>query len=75
MNWIKRHRGVAVLEDIEKAYMQYAKDVYRYLFGLCHDRDLAEELTQETFFRAMQTSGNYDGSCKLSVWLIQSLVC
>ena len=71
MNQIKRLGGVAVLEDIEKAYMQYAKDVYRYLFGLSHDRDLAEELTQETFFRAMQTSDNYDGSCKLSVWLIQ----
>lgn len=59
------------MKDIEKAYRQYAKDVYRYLLSLSHDRDLAEELTQETFFRAMQTSGNYDGSCKLSVWLFQ----
>lgn len=59
------------MNDIEKAYTQHAKDVYRYLLSLSHDEDLAEELTQETFFRAMRTIGSYDGSCKLSVWLCQ----
>lgn len=59
------------MADIEKAYMLHAKEVYRYLLSLSHDEDLAEELTQETFFRAMCTIGNYDGSCKLSVWLCQ----
>lgn len=59
------------MDEIEKAYTQYAKDVYRYLFSLSHDKELAEELTQETFFRAMQTIHNYDGSCKLYVWLCQ----
>lgn len=57
--------------DIERAYTLHAQDVYRYLLSLSHDEDLAEELTQETFFRAMRTIGNYDGSCKLSVWLCQ----
>lgn len=59
------------LHDMESAYTQHAKEVYRYLLSLSHDEDLAEELTQETFFRAMRTIGNYDGSCKLSVWLCQ----
>jgi len=59
------------LKDIEKAYINHARDVYRYLLRLSHDEDLAEELTQETFFRAMRTIDNYDGSCKLSVWLCQ----
>lgn len=59
------------MDDIEKAYTQHAQDVYRYLLSLSHDEALAEELTQETFFRAMRTIGNYDGSCKLSVWLCQ----
>lgn len=62
---------VIFLDDIEKAYTQHAQDVYRYLLSLSHDKDLAEELTQETFFRAMRTISNYDGSCKLSVWLCQ----
>lgn len=59
------------MDAIEKAYLQHAKDVYRYLLSLSHDEDLAEDLTQETFFRAMGTIGHYDGSCKLSVWLCQ----
>ena len=59
------------LNQIEEAYTQHAKDVYRYLLSLSHDADLAEELTQETFLRAMGSIGSYDGSCKLSVWLCQ----
>ncbi len=59
------------MQEIEKAYTQHAKEVYRYLLSLSHSEDLAEELTQETFFRAMRTIHSYDGSCKLSVWLCQ----
>lgn len=59
------------LDEIERAYTLHAQDVYKYLLSLSHNEDLAEELTQETFFRAMRTIGNYDGSCKLSVWLCQ----
>lgn len=59
------------MNDIERAYLQHAQDVYRYLLSLSHNEDLAEELTQETFFCAMRTIDNYDGSCKLSVWLCQ----
>lgn len=59
------------MDDIERAYTQHAQEVYRYLLSLSHDEDLAEDLTQETFFRAMRTIGNYDGGCKLAVWLCQ----
>lgn len=59
------------LHDMERVYTQHAQEVYRYLLSLSHSEDLAEELTQETFFRAMRTIDNYDGSCKLSVWLCQ----
>lgn len=71
MSLQKRLGEVSVLKEIEEAYVQHAKDVYRYLLSLSHDVDLAEELTQETFFRAMKTIDRYDGSCKLSVWLCQ----
>ena len=40
---------MSALKEIEKAYTQHAKDVYRYLLSLTHDEDLSEELTQETF--------------------------
>ncbi len=64
-------KEVSALKEIEKAYTQHAKDIYRYLLSLTHNEHLAEELTQETFFRAMRTIDRYDGACKLSVWLCQ----
>ncbi len=33
------------------------------------DTDLAEELTQETFFQAIRSADRFDGSCALSTWL------
>ena len=33
-------------------YTLYFEDVYKYLLALCHDEELAEELAQDTFFKA-----------------------
>ena len=57
------------MQDMEEVYRQYARTVYRYLASLCHDPDLAEELTQETFCQAIRTVDGYDGSCRMSTWL------
>jgi RNA polymerase sigma-70 factor (ECF subfamily) len=56
---------------MEKIYNDSARSVFRYLFSMTHDEDLSEELTQETFYRAVYSIGRYDGSCKMSVWLCQ----
>ena len=58
-------------KDMDEVYREYAKGVYKYLLSLCHDGDTAEELTQETFYRAVKSVKNYDGSCKMFVWLCQ----
>ena len=57
------------MQPMEEIYRQYARVVYRYLLGLTRDTDLAEELTQETFYQAVRTSARYDGSSQLSTWL------
>ena len=56
---------------MEQLYKENAKIVYHYLWSLCHDPDLSEDLTQETFLRAYQSLERYDNSCKLSTWLCQ----
>lgn len=38
---------------------------------LCHNADLSEELTQETFYQAVKSIDRYNGECKMSVWLCQ----
>lgn len=59
------------MDDMSQIYRQHAQTVYRYLLSQTHDADLAEELTQETFYQAVRSAGRFDGSCKVSVWLCQ----
>jgi len=59
------------MQDIEELYREYAKQVYKFLFSMCHSHEIAEELTQETFFRATKSIKSYNGSCKINVWLCQ----
>lgn len=59
------------MTDLDKIYEQYARDVFRYLMCLCQNPDLSEELTQETFYQAVKSIDNYNGSCKITVWLCQ----
>lgn len=53
-------------------FQDYGELVYRYLLRLCGDKDLAEELMQETFYQAVKSADRFDGSCKVSTWLCQT---
>ena len=59
------------MQDIEKIYEEYFETVNKYLFCLTHNNDISEELTQETFFRAVKKIDTYKGQCKISTWLCQ----
>lgn len=56
---------------IDEIYQKNAAMIYKYLCGLSHDTQLAEELTQETFFQAIKGIDKFRGDCKISVWLCQ----
>jgi RNA polymerase sigma-70 factor (ECF subfamily) len=56
---------------MEELFKENAKLLYNYLCSLCHDESLAEELTQETFYKACLSIDRYDESCKFSTWLCQ----
>ena len=57
--------------DMDAVYREYAVVVYKFLLSLCYEEELAEELTQETFYQAVRSVDRYDGSCKVSTWLCQ----
>ncbi len=59
------------MQDIEKIYEDYFETVNKYLFCLTHNNDISEELTQETFYKAVKKINTYKGECKMSVWLCQ----
>lgn len=57
------------MKDSEKLYEGYYEDVFRFLRGLSADEGLAEELTQETFYRALKSTDTFKGDSDLRVWL------
>ena len=59
------------MQDLEQIYKQYFETVNKYLFCLTHNSDISEELTQETFYRAVKKINTFKGECKMSVWLCQ----
>lgn len=59
------------MQDMEQVYKQYFETVNKYLFCLTHDSDISEELTQETFYKAIKKIDTYRGECKMAVWLCQ----
>ena len=54
---------------MEEIYERYSKLVYKYLYGLCKDEALAEDLTQETFYKAIRGINKFNNECKINTWL------
>lgn len=59
------------MSEFDKIYSEYFHVVYKYVYSLCRDANVAEEITQETFFKAMKSIDSFRGDCKLRVWLCQ----
>lgn len=57
--------------NIEKLYRTYFDIVYRYIRSVSRDGALAEEVTQETFFKALKKADQFRGDCDVRVWLCQ----
>ena len=56
------------MTDFDRAYRENAEIVYRYVFSLTRNADLAEEVTQQTFYEALRHPGNYRGDAALSTY-------
>ena len=57
--------------NIEELYRTYFDIVYRYIRSVSRDGSLAEEVTQETFFKALKKIDQFRGDCDVRVWLCQ----
>ena len=58
-------------EEFEKIYKRYFNDVFLFLKKLSKDGSIAEEITSETFFKAMHSIDNFRGETDVRVWLCQ----
>lgn len=59
------------MTEFEQVYEHYFADVYKYALSLCRNDALAEDITQETFFKALRKIDQFKGDCQLRVWLCQ----
>lgn len=57
--------------EFDEIYRLYFEDVYKYVLTLCRDDSVAEEITQETFFKALKKIHTFKGNSKIYVWLCQ----
>ena len=64
-------QGGEEVPDFEEIYRAYFADVYRYILALSRDAQTAEEVTQETFVRALTAIDGFRGQCQLRVRLCQ----
>lgn len=59
------------MSGFQEIYEKYSKPVYRFLLFLTRDESLAEELLQETFYRALLHIDRFEGRSSLYTWLCQ----
>ncbi len=55
--------------DYEKLYNSYYLQVYSYVMTIVKSRSVAEEVTQNTFFKAMTARRSYEGKASELTWL------
>ena len=48
------------MQSMDEIYQKYAQTVYKFILSKIQDRDVAEELTQETFYQAIRSIDRYD---------------
>lgn len=57
------------MESMEEIYQNYSKKVYTFLLSKTCNHQLAEELTQETFFCAVNSINKFKGNSSVLTWL------
>lgn len=59
------------MTSFEKIYEEYFIYVYKYILAISQNESLAEEITQESFFKALKSIDSFQGKSKIQVWLCQ----
>ena len=57
------------MTEIERLYRTYFSDIYRYILKMSGSEHIAEDITEDTFFKAMRSIDNFRGDIR--VWLCQ----
>ena len=56
-------------ELLEELFENYYKDVHTYLYSLCHDASLSEDLASEVFLEVVRSISSFRGESDIKTWL------
>lgn len=59
------------MTELEEIYKRYFKDVYLFVYSLSKDQHIAEDITSETFIKAIRALSSFKGDSDIKVWLFQ----
>lgn len=57
------------MKAFESLYQEYYGRIYNFLYRMCADASLTEDLTQETFLQAYTSFHRFRGKCEVFTWL------
>lgn len=66
-----RGGGKLTGEEFEKIYQMYFSDVYYFVLSLSKNPHIAEDITSETFLKAIKAIDKFRGDSSLKAWLFQ----
>lgn len=69
MLWDKLIKAEGEEVEIEVIYRKYFRDVFFYVRAISGNESLAEEITQETFVKAMKNIEQFDERKEIRAWL------
>jgi len=58
-------------EDVERLYLDYSDKVYHFIYLLVRHKETAEDLTQETFCKAIKSLNNFNNRASVLTWLLK----
>ena len=59
------------MTEFDDVYIRHFNYVYKYVLSLCRNQTIAEDITSETFLKALKRIGDFKGECKMQIWLCQ----
>ena len=55
--------------ELEEIYKTYFQDVYYFVLAMSKNPHIAEEITQETFFKALKGVKHFQGKCSVNEYI------
>lgn len=57
------------MSNFEEIYKEYFHIVRLYILSISNDPDIADDITQDTFYKAMKSLKSFRGECDIRTWL------